>query len=356
MHLGRKLVNVAQKAKGRVPLRYEFEVVPFFVGELPENIGSAFFSWERGSKYIYTEPAVINHHTHAVFWKQTLRQQGTVYRDEGGSIHPKEYSFKAVQVLTRKSGKTYTKTIGKVKVDLAMFCTGEINPMPQEVFLQLQPTGKLKVSLRALWLKDAQISPDALTETSHGTHSTHRRGEGASQVSDDNEQDLEGFDPPSLARHSPLPPDHHSPPPPGVSARGVPSSLKGQGDFKLGTYPATAGRPRLPNELQEGFAVPLTPEEQAARDREERRRLEEIKKAEYNRMVEEVTKQVRMDMEQEELRRSDGHGRWSRLRSALCCCWPGGLSGGDRGYLDQQQQQVQGRDLEGNRLLDHQQI
>jgi hypothetical protein len=30
---GRKLVEIAQVARGRTPLKYEFEVIPFFAGE-----------------------------------------------------------------------------------------------------------------------------------------------------------------------------------------------------------------------------------------------------------------------------------------------------------------------------------
>ena len=31
--VGRKVVDIAQKARGRVPLKYEFEIIPFFAGE-----------------------------------------------------------------------------------------------------------------------------------------------------------------------------------------------------------------------------------------------------------------------------------------------------------------------------------
>lgn len=32
-HAGRKLVDIAQKARGRTPFKYELEVIPFFAGE-----------------------------------------------------------------------------------------------------------------------------------------------------------------------------------------------------------------------------------------------------------------------------------------------------------------------------------
>lgn len=32
-HATRKLVDIAQKARGRTPLKYELEVIPFFAGQ-----------------------------------------------------------------------------------------------------------------------------------------------------------------------------------------------------------------------------------------------------------------------------------------------------------------------------------
>ena len=40
--VGRKVVDIAQKARGRVPLKYEFEIIPFFAGEL------SFWGWRFG--------------------------------------------------------------------------------------------------------------------------------------------------------------------------------------------------------------------------------------------------------------------------------------------------------------------
>jgi hypothetical protein len=70
----RKLVDIAQKARGRTPLKYELEVIPFFAGELPSGLEKVSFAWERGSKLFATDAQPVNPHTRAVFWKQYLRQ------------------------------------------------------------------------------------------------------------------------------------------------------------------------------------------------------------------------------------------------------------------------------------------
>jgi hypothetical protein len=59
-----------------------------------------------------------------------------VYHD-ADRVHPKEYAFKVQQVRT-KHGKEERKTVGKIKVDFATFCTEDPSPVPQEVFLQLK--------------------------------------------------------------------------------------------------------------------------------------------------------------------------------------------------------------------------
>lgn len=73
-HKTRKLVDIAQKARGRTPLKYELEVIPFFAGELPSGLEKVSFAWERGSKLFTTDAQPVNPHTRAVFWKQYLRQ------------------------------------------------------------------------------------------------------------------------------------------------------------------------------------------------------------------------------------------------------------------------------------------
>jgi hypothetical protein len=73
-----------------------------------------------------------------------------MYR-EAGRLLPKEYSFKiqhmrggggggdsmAAAAAAAADGGT-KKTIGKIKLDMAQFCSAETASMPQEVFLQLK--------------------------------------------------------------------------------------------------------------------------------------------------------------------------------------------------------------------------
>ncbi len=50
------------------------------------------------------------------------------------------YEFK-VQSVTKGAKGDERKTFGRCKVDLAEFCTGELDPQPQDVFLQCKPAG-----------------------------------------------------------------------------------------------------------------------------------------------------------------------------------------------------------------------
>lgn len=71
-----------------------------------------------------------------MFWKQYLRQTATIYK-ENNEFLVKEFSFK-IQELRVKSKGEERKTIGKVHVDLAQFCTEHTDGQQQEVFLQLK--------------------------------------------------------------------------------------------------------------------------------------------------------------------------------------------------------------------------
>lgn len=51
--------------------------------------------------------------------------------------------------------------------------------------LACRPAGKLKVSIKGTWLKDAKIDLDALTEASF---TTHKSGDGLEQAPDEDEQ------------------------------------------------------------------------------------------------------------------------------------------------------------------------
>ncbi len=95
--IGRRVVDIGQKARGRMALRYELEVIPYLCGmaasgcsplsppisplppslapgDLPDDVTHCSFAWERGTKLFVTEAEPVNPNTHAVFWKQYLRQ------------------------------------------------------------------------------------------------------------------------------------------------------------------------------------------------------------------------------------------------------------------------------------------
>eukprot|EP00775_Hariotina_reticulata_P009982 gene9982-10137_t len=260
-HATRKLVDIAQKARGRTPLKYELEVIPFFAGELPSGLEKISFVWERGAKMFVTDPEAVNPHTRAAFWKQYLRQTATLYK-ENGRLLPKEYSFKVQHV--RGTGDSATrKTVGKVKVDMSQFCTEILSPVPQEVFLQLKPAGKLKLSVKATWLKDAKVDLDALTELSF---TTHKSGEGAA-AGEDVEQDLTGV--------------HH----------------------KAGIIPA--------------FVIPLSPEEQHAAIEQEKARLAAFQQAELVNIRRTIEDKLRSELN--DVLASHNKTSW---RDYLCCCLP----------------------------------
>ncbi len=57
-----------------------------FLGDLPADVTHCSFAWERGSKLFVSEAEPVSKATHAVFWKQYLRQVrlfGSVSRCRG---------------------------------------------------------------------------------------------------------------------------------------------------------------------------------------------------------------------------------------------------------------------------------
>ncbi|KAG2500941.1 hypothetical protein HYH03_000766 [Edaphochlamys debaryana] len=162
--IGRKLVDVSQKARGRMALRYELEVIPYLCSEIPDGVTYCSFAWERGSKLFVTEAEPVNPNSHAVFWKQYLRQTATMYKD-GPELRPKDFAFKVQSVKPAAKGvQEKRKTVGKVHINLAQFCSEALDAQPQEMLLHLKPAGKLKVSIKATWLKNVTIDADAMTE------------------------------------------------------------------------------------------------------------------------------------------------------------------------------------------------
>ncbi|KXZ44354.1 hypothetical protein GPECTOR_69g447 [Gonium pectorale] len=200
--IGRRIVDVQQKARGRLTLRYELEVIPYLCGDLPDDVTHCSFAWERGSKLFVTEAEQVNPNTHAVFWKQYLRQTATMYKDHT-ELLPKDYSFKVQSVKVNSKGEEKRKTVGKAHVNMAQFCSEALDAQPQEVLLHLKPCGKLKVSIKATWLRNARVDADAMTEVTANSLYTdsHYDEEGQEQdgwdegAGQQEEQDLSGFDP-----------------------------------------------------------------------------------------------------------------------------------------------------------------
>lgn len=48
-----------------------------------------------------------------------------------------------------------------------------------------RPAGKLKLTVKATWLKDAQVDVDALTELSFGTHRSTEAGDWGAEEEDE---------------------------------------------------------------------------------------------------------------------------------------------------------------------------
>jgi len=190
------LGSTVQWARGRQALKYEFEIIPVHVTDLPTTATHVLFAWERKNKLFVTEPEKITQATRSVFFKQYLHQEATVYIENGKPL-PKVYTFKLQSAGKGDKADGDRKTIAKAKIDLAEFCSNEVNPRPTDVFLALQPSGKLKVTVRARWLKDAHVDPDALTEATELTEpSMTSKGKSQSRLSKSSksEQDLSGFD------------------------------------------------------------------------------------------------------------------------------------------------------------------
>ncbi|EFJ52269.1 hypothetical protein VOLCADRAFT_120271 [Volvox carteri f. nagariensis] len=205
--IGRRFVDIGQKARGRMALRYELEVIPYLCGDLPDGVTHCSFAWERGSKVFVTEAEAVNPNTHAVFWKQYLRQTATMYK-EHTELLPKDYAFKVQSVKPgSKPSEEKRKTVGKVHVNLAQFCSEALDAQPQEVLLHLKPCGKLKVSIKATWLRNSAVDSDALTEvTGASLYADSQQGEDHEEQQE-GEQDLSGFDPET---GEPLPHAHRS--------------------------------------------------------------------------------------------------------------------------------------------------
>lgn len=191
--VARKWKNLQQKAKGKAPSKFEFELRPYFAAELPSKVTRARFVCERGSKLQATAVEDVTPDTGEVRWTQELTQACVLYSD-GIRYDPKEFYFKVQQPKGRNG--TDFKTVAKVRVDLAERCSDATDSKPQELFFQLRPSGKLKMAFRANYLGEMR------GDGSSGEGSLAMRSEGTSQTVDEQSQDLSGFDPGSTSDRS----------------------------------------------------------------------------------------------------------------------------------------------------------
>lgn len=296
-------------------MKYEFEVIPFFAGELPAGVDKCLFCWERGSHVFVTDPEPVNQSTHAVFWKQFLKQQTTMYKS-GNKFASKEHSFKVQTVGATEADR---KTIGKVRVDLAQFCTDEVEPQAHNVVLQLKPQGKLKVSIKATWLRDAKIDMEQMTEVSNDISNSELTG----KRSVGEEQDLSGFE----ASNSQLMQRDEqagvSPSPDSTShkAKNVANAMyagvkglvkpdKGKKETKEEASSPSVRAPSPPPSVPAGPA-PFEVEAQKRREAELAKKQAEEEQERYQQLVSEITQRVRDEVEQE-----------YQHTTYVCCCIP----------------------------------
>ncbi|MEW5320199.1 MAG: hypothetical protein WDW38_011291 [Sanguina aurantia] len=364
-------------------------------GELPAGVTKVLFAWERGTKVFMTDEEPVNANTHAAFWKQYLKQRSpaapglcvctfpSVLQDSrsltlppppphdwslqtatmyatgtGSSVEPKDYAFKVQSIKEGGTGEADRKTIGKIHVDLAQFCTGQTDPAPTDIYLQLNPLplavltplgachtlrrphGKLKISIKASFLRDARFD-DTLTELSGNPSdwASQAGGRGAlrgqRQDGDYDEQvgglhvraDLSGFDHQSDTASMSAYSTHRGG---GGRAQATISEEGGphEGDEDQAAAERRArrakrrknrelsdpSRARLPDEIEGGFELPMDPEElrriqlEKKQERNERKR----KDLEHAAMIAQITAQVKADL----LLKEEASG------GVICCCLP----------------------------------
>lgn len=262
MTIGRRVVNVTQKARGREPIKYELEVIPFTAWDIPPEYDRILFAWERGSKLFVTDAEEVRPNR-SVVWKQFLKQTATMYKSADG-FEPKDFSFKLQSVKKNSKGVEDRKTVAKIHVDLSTYCTGQVNPQPVEKTFTLKPFGKLKVSIKASWLKDAKVDYDAMTEA---TGTSFGRSNGDYEEFEGEEQDLTGFNHEEFHGE-----DGEESGGPSVSKRSSRSSRKGKSRIK--------SRQTMPDDdaIPEG----LEEAEEDPRPREKRRNKDSRPRLQYH--------------------------------------------------------------------------
>ncbi|KAK9812792.1 hypothetical protein WJX72_003874 [[Myrmecia] bisecta] len=140
----RRLTEMKAKALGRQPLRFQVELKPISVVDVPKGVTEAAFAYQRGAKQGRSKAA-----------KTT-----TLFKD-GPRFMAKEYAFK----VQRLGADDKRSTFGKIRVDLAQFCSVEATE-PREICLPLKPHGGLRISIHATWLRNCQPEQDTMTEIS----------------------------------------------------------------------------------------------------------------------------------------------------------------------------------------------
>ncbi|KAK9903423.1 hypothetical protein WJX75_005200 [Coccomyxa subellipsoidea] len=188
--VGRRFLDAKQKLKGRQPLRFQLELIPYFAEGVPSNIKKASFLWQRGPKLQVTD--LVEKATDGiVHWDQVLKQTSTMYRD-GNDFAQKEYSFKLQGVKGEGKDEKPT-TFAKTQIDLAAYCSCETSGT-RELIVELRPSGRLHVGVVATWLKNSAPEQDSLTDLSY--LSLGPSGPSSTLTGD---QDLSGFDENSTA-------------------------------------------------------------------------------------------------------------------------------------------------------------
>ena len=139
----------------------------------------------------------------------SLSQIVTLYQESrkgGGAVtfEKKDYSLKAQAIVTATSGnKSIEKniTFGKATLNISEFCS-MVMQEPQEVEIELQPQGKITLTVTSTWIKNYSKDLDAMSSISKMTGLDSSTGSGALDVADinelndfsDDEHDLEGFE------------------------------------------------------------------------------------------------------------------------------------------------------------------
>eukprot|EP00884_Botryococcus_braunii_P001061 jgi/Botrbrau1/10956/Bobra.0383s0011.1 len=201
--VARRLADAKQRALGRQPLRFQLELVPLCVEDIPSGVTNASFLWQRGPKLQFTDATAVSETGRTAYWNQVLKQTATFYKD-GNTFLPKESTFK-VQTVRGKHGEK-RDTFAKCKVDLAQFCSCEATGS-KELVLPLRPQGRLRLSILPCWLRHSSPETDGLTELSGLSFGVSVNSSGGSGSCSLEEQDLSGFDDTSSrieVRSSPL--------------------------------------------------------------------------------------------------------------------------------------------------------